>query len=84
MLSRNVGFTVIAVLALALGIGMNAAVFTCYKAFFALSLDALNPGQMVNVAVVHPSGHTDPAFSYPDYLAYRDQLHSFGGLIAES
>jgi len=30
------------------------------------------------------SGATDPYFSYPDYEAYRDRLHSFSGLIAES
>ena len=82
MLCRNAGFTIVAVSALAVGIGVNTAVFTAYKAFFALPLDARDPGKMVNLALVLHSGATDPYFSYPDYEAYRDGLHSFSGLIA--
>ena len=82
MLSRNVGFTVAAILALALGIGVNTAVFTAYKAMVARPLDARDPGKMVNLALTRPSGDTTFTFSYPDYEAYRDAVHSFGGLIA--
>lgn len=83
MLSRNVGFTAAAVFALALGIGVNATVFTAYyKAMVARSLDARNPGEMVNLALVRQSGAADFNFSYPDYEAYRDSAQSFGGLIA--
>ena len=39
---------------------------------------------MVNLALILHSGATEPFFSYPDYEAYRDHLHSFSGLIAES
>ncbi|MGH7153750.1 MAG: ABC transporter permease, partial [Acetobacteraceae bacterium] len=84
MLSRNVGFTAVAVLALAIGIGANTAVFTAYRAMVARPLDASNPGQMVNLALVRHSGTTDPKFSYPDYEAYRDSMLSFSGLIAFS
>jgi predicted permease len=83
-LSRNAGFTTAAILALALGIGVNTAVFTCYKAIVSRSLDARDPGRMVNLALVLHSGDFDPGFSYPDYEAYRDQLHSFSGVIAHS
>jgi predicted permease len=82
MLSRSVGFTAAAVFALALGIGVNATVFTAYKAGFARPLDARNPGEMVNLALVRPSGAADFNFSYPDYQAYRDSAQSFAGLIA--
>jgi predicted permease len=84
MLYRNLAFTMVAVLTLALGIGVNVAVFTAYKAFFNKSLDARDPGRMVNLAMVLHSGDTKSSFSYPDYEAYRDRLHSFNGLIAES
>jgi predicted permease len=84
MLAKNPGFTVAVVLTLAVGIGVNTAAFTAYKAFFDRSLDARDPGKMVNLALVLHSGATDPFFSYPDYEAYRDRLHSFSGLIAES
>jgi predicted permease len=84
MLYRNVGFTIAAILTLALGIGVNTAAFTAYKASFTRPLDARDPGKMVNLALVLHSGFTDPYFSYPDYEAYRDRLKSFSGLIAES
>ncbi len=82
MLSRNAGSTVVMVLALAIGIGVNTAVFTSYKAMVARPLDAHAPAEMVNLALGHDSGAADYTFSYPDYEAYRDSLHSFSGLIA--
>jgi predicted permease len=84
MLSRNIGFTVVAVLALALGIGVNTAAFTAYKAFFDRPLDAHDSKRMVNIALIPHSGAIEAFFSYPDYEAYRDQLHSFSGVIAHA
>ena len=83
MLSRNLAFTLVAALALALGIGINTAVFTAYKAMVARPLDAHNPGKMLNVALIRHSGVIDPMFSYLDYEAYRDHLHCFSGVIAQ-
>jgi len=82
MLRRNVGFTVVAVLALAIGIGLNTAVFTIYKGLIDRHFDARNPDDMVNLALIRESGDIDFSFSYPDYEAYRDSAHSFSGLIA--
>ena len=82
MLHRQLGFTIVAVLALALGIGVNVATFTAYKGMIARRLDAHDPGKMLNLALARHSGATDAQFSYPDYEAYRDHLHSFTGLIA--
>ncbi len=84
MLYRNAAFTTVAVLALALGIGANTAVFSAYKAMVARPLDARDPGEMVNLALIRNSGASDFTFSYPDYEAYRDSVHSFRGLIAFS
>ena len=84
VLYRNAGFTAIGVFALALGIGVNTAVFTAYKAMVARPLDARDPGRMVNIALIRDSGATDFTFSYPDYEAYRNSLRSFSGLIAYS
>jgi predicted permease len=84
MLCCNIGFTVVAVLALALGIGVNTAAFTAYKAFFDRHLDAHDPKRMVNIALIPRSGAIEAFFSYPDYEAYRDQLHSFSGVIAHA
>jgi predicted permease len=90
ILWRNMGFTIAAVLALAIGIGVNTAAFTAYKAFFKRSIDARVSGRMVNLALMLRSGSGDQAvnplafFSIPDYEAYRDHVHSFDGLIAAS
>lgn len=81
-LRRNLGFSTVAVLALALGIGVNTAVFTAYKAMIARPLEGRDPGRLVSLALVRQSGAADYTFSYPDYQAYRDSLHSFQGLIA--
>src|SRR5258708_4215006 len=81
-LRRNAGFTTVSVLALALGIGVNTAVFTAYKAFVVRPLDARDSATMVNFALRPRSGVTNARFSYPDYEAYRDHLHSFSGVIA--
>src|SRR5262249_26024173 len=58
--------------------------FTAYKAFVARPLDARDPEMLVNFAVQLQSGATNATFSYPDYAAYRDRLHSFDGVIAFS
>jgi macrolide transport system ATP-binding/permease protein len=84
MLVRHAGSTAVTVLALAIGIGINTAVFTAYKAMIARPLDARNPTEMVNFALTRGAGAgtANFAFSYPDYEAYRDAVHSFSGLIA--
>jgi predicted permease len=84
MLSRNVGFTAVSVLALALGIGVNTGTFTAYKALVGRPLDGRDPGRMVNLGLNLQSGAYSYLFSYPDYEAYRDQVHACSGLIAWS
>ncbi len=79
MLRRSGGFTAVAVCALALGIGINTATFTAYKSFFKRPLDGRDSGHLVNTALMLQSGGLASDFSYPDYEAYRDNLHSFDG-----
>ena len=81
---RNAGFTAVSAFALALGIGVNTVAFTAYKAFVGRPLDGRNPETMVNLALRVQSGATSAMFSYPDYEAYRDGLHSLTGVIASS
>jgi putative ABC transport system permease protein len=77
MLRKSPGFTALAALCLALGIGVNTSVFAL------LDLTMLRP-----LSVPHPSRMTllsragDARFSYPDYLAYRDRSQTFATLAA--
>ncbi len=82
MLMKHPGYTALAVLGLAVGIGVNTAVFTAYKAVMLQPLDAKDPRQLVSV--YRTSLHEPPAtgFSYPDFEAYRDRNHVFSGLVA--
>jgi hypothetical protein len=82
MLLRTGRFTAVAIAALAIGIGVNTAVFTVYKAFIVRPLDARDPASMVNLALRLHTGATEARFSYPDYEAYRDRLESFSRVIA--
>jgi predicted permease len=82
-LRRSPRLTVASVLALALAIGVNTAVFTFYKALIARPLDGRDPDTLVNVLVRSQSGATVAQFSYPDFEAYRDGMRSLsGGVIA--
>src|SRR5690349_15471760 len=84
MLRRRAGFTAVAIATLALGIGINTAVFTAYGVLIARPLDARDPTHMANVALARPSGTTTFRFSYPDYEAYRKSVHAFRDLVAFS
>jgi macrolide transport system ATP-binding/permease protein len=80
-LLKSPGFTAIAVLTLALGIGGNATVFSWIRAVILNPLPGVErSGQMVAIETVMPSGeyHTS---SYPDYRDFRDQNHVFSSLV---
>jgi len=80
-LLRERAFTTISVFTLALGIGVNTAVFTAYRALIERSLDAQHADRMANFALQREDGTLQLDFSYPDYEAYRDHLHSFSDVI---
>jgi predicted permease len=82
MLSKHPGFTAIAVFALAIGIGVNTAVFTAYKAVLMERLDAKHPGELVNVYRTTAQDPYQDKFSYPDFEYYRDHNRVFSGLVA--
>jgi predicted permease len=82
LLARNPGSTLLAVLTLAAGIGLNTAVYTGYRAIVARPLDAADPSSMVNLALRRGDSGAQSSFSYPDYEFLRDSLHSLVGLIA--
>ncbi len=76
---KNLGFTAIAVLTLALGVGANTAVFSVINGLLLRPLPVERPDELF--AVSRGDGAGPPA-SYPDYLYYRDQNQVFSGLAA--
>jgi len=82
MLFKNPGFTLIAVGTLALGIGVNTALFTVYNAFVLKPLPLKDPYTIVNISGYDRDGKRTRLFSYLDYLDYRDGSTAFDGLTA--
>ena len=82
MLIKKPGFTFVAVITLALGIGVNAALFTVFNAFVLRPLPLRDPGKLVSLEGVGPQGERRRLFSYLDYLDYRDQNSTLSDLIA--
>jgi macrolide transport system ATP-binding/permease protein len=83
MLAKTPGTTIVAVLALALGIGANAAIFSGVNAFLLRPLAVPAPEQVVRPFESTDDRRMTDSFSYPDYVDYRNQSTLFEGLIAE-
>ena len=78
LLRRNPGFAAVAVLVLALAIGVNTAAFGLVDAMLFKRLPVRAPDQLVRVA----ASATDGAVSYADYLDYRSSARSLSDLAA--
>ena len=84
MLMKKPGFTLIAILTLALGIGLNTALFTIFDAFVLKPLPLKDADSIVNITRRNREGERNRLFSYLDYLDYRDRNTVFAGLVAQN
>jgi predicted permease len=87
-LGKNPGFTMAAVLAIALGIGVNTGIFSVLNGVALRLLPIPRAEQIVSVDQIFHGKlsrnvHGEPGlFSYPEYKNYRDHNHVFTGLLA--
>jgi macrolide transport system ATP-binding/permease protein len=76
-LVKNPGFTTVAVLALAFGIGANSTIFSLANSLFLRQLPVPQSNQLVWLFTDQNNN-----VSYPDYLDYSRQTDIFSGLLA--
>ncbi len=85
MLARNPGFTVVAVLTLALGIGANTAIFSVVNAVLLQPLPFRDPDRLIIVNETARRGTVQlRPVSYPDFLDWSEQSQTFEELAAFS
>jgi predicted permease len=83
MLAKNPGFTAVAVLTLALGIGANSTIFSWIDSTLLNPIPGVaHTSDLVTVMRGERSEHPTPPFSYLDYMDIRDHTQSFAGLLA--
>ena len=78
MLRKNPGFTAVAVLTLALGIGANTAIFSVVYAVLLKPLPYTKAEQLFNVFEAQPQeGVMGTGWSYANFMELREQNHVF-------
>src|SRR5688572_25725794 len=88
MLVENPGFTFVAMISIAIGVGANAAMFSLADGLVLRPLQVPRAGDVVAVSAIAPRAAESFSFvsnrllSYPDYVDLRDRTQSFSGLLA--
>jgi predicted permease len=79
---KTPGFTIVAILSLALGIGANTAIFSLVNTVMFPPLPVAEPERLLSVYPVSMSHDGQvQAFSYPNYKDFRDRNEVFSGLF---
>jgi predicted permease len=84
-LLKSPGFTLLAVITLGLGIGLNTAIFSLINDLFLRGLPFKEPTRVVHLFTKPPGGDTfDYPLSAPRFMHYRDGQRIFDGFAAET
>jgi predicted permease len=85
-LRRNRGFSLTAILTLAIGIGATTAIFSIFYAVLLRPLPYPQPDRLVTltplVSLPNGGGTVTNEVSYPDFRDWRDQAHSFDSIAS--
>ena len=85
MLVKKPGFTLVAIITLALGIGANTAIFSVVNAVLLRPLPFSKPEQLAMINTTNLArGITNFGTSMPDYRAWRDRNQTFEKMAAFS
>ena len=83
MLTKNPGFSLIAIMSIALGVGANAAMFSVADGLILRPLSVPAASELITVSATTPAGDVRTnGISYPDYVDIRSRAHALNGLAA--
>lgn len=81
-LRKSPGYTGVVVLTLALGLGVNLALFTWFNAAAFRPLPVPDPGQLFTLTRLDEKGRELKEMAYTDFVTYREHQTVFSGLTA--
>jgi len=81
-LRKSPGFTLTAVLTLALGVGANATIFSMVSRFILRPAPMGDPRTLLSISTTHDGDQCCNIFAFPVYHDIRDQAKSFSGVAA--